>query len=107
MSPKKIKNSDILSITESKKAPNLVEFWVNRAIAPSQPSIIPVIKTKIENIKRFRKIDIQIKLKNEKQSIDIVAMFGVTLILINPLANNWIKGLNIFLNRYLEGIKNI
>jgi len=42
-----------------------------------------------------------------KQSIKNVAKFGVTPILINPLANNWIKGLNMNLNRYLEGINNI
>jgi hypothetical protein len=84
---------------ESKKPPNFVDVLVNRAIAPSQPSIIPVINTKIEKYKRFRKNTKDIKLKIEKRSIIIVAMFGVTLILIKPFAIRFTNHLKIFLTR--------
>ena len=103
-SPKNIKNSENLSIKESKKPPNFVELLVNRAIAPSHPSIIPVVNTKIEKHKRFRKNTKEIKLRTEKESIIIVAKFGVTPILIKPFAIRFTNGLKIYLNRNLEAM---
>lgn len=103
-SPKNIKNSENLSIKESKKPPNFVDLLVNRAIAPSHPSIIPVINTKIEKHKRFRKNTKEIKLRTEKESIIIVAKFGVTPILIKPFAIRFTNGLKIYLNRNLEAM---
>jgi len=66
--------------------------------------MIPVVNTKIENIKRFRKSAKYIKLRNAKQSIKIVAKFGVIPILLKPLESTVIKGLKIYRNRYREGI---
>jgi len=103
-SPKNIKNSENLSIIETKKPPNFVDLLVNRAIAPSHPSIIPVINTKIEKHKRFRKNTKEIKLRTEKESIIIVAKFGVTPILIKPFAIRFTNGLKIYLNRNLEAM---
>jgi len=98
-----MKNSDILSIKESKNPPNFVDLLVNRAIAPSHPSIIPVINTKIENNSRFRKNPSEKQLRIEKQSIIIVAKFGETPILIKPFATSFTNGLKIYLNRYFDG----
>ena len=103
-SPKNIKNSENLSIKESKNPPNFVDLLVNRAIAPSHPSIIPVINTKIEKHKRFRKNTKEIKLRTEKKSIIIVAKFGVTPILIKPFAIRFTNGLKIYLIRNLEAM---
>ena len=46
-SPKKITNSENLSMIESKNPPNLVDLLVSRAIAPSHPSNKPVINKKM------------------------------------------------------------
>lgn len=103
-SPKNIKNSENLSMKESKKPPNFVDLLVKRAIAPSHPSIIPVINTKIEKHKRFRRNTKEIKLMTEKESIIIVAKFGETPILIKPFAIRFTNGLKIYLNRNLEAM---
>ena len=103
-SPKKIKNSENLSMKESKKPPNFVDLPVKRAIAPSHPSIIPVINTKIEKNKRFPRNTKEIKLTTEKESIIIVAKFGVTPILIKPFAIRFTNGLKIYLIRNLEAM---
>ena len=97
-------NSDTLSIIESKKPPNELTLLVNRAIAPSHPSMMPVKNTKIENNNRLRKKTIEINPSNEIVTMMIVAKLGVTLILINPLAMIFTTGLNMNLNRYFEGI---
>jgi hypothetical protein len=81
---------------ESKNPPNLVDLLANRAIAPSHPSIIPVINTKIEKHKRFLKKTKKTQHKTEKKNIITVAIFGVTLILIKPLAIRVTKGLKIY-----------
>jgi len=104
--PKNIKNSDILSITESKKPPNELDVLVMRAIVPSHPSKSAVINTNIENRRRFLKGQIEIKLNIEKQSIIIVAKFGVIPIFIKPLDNNFTSFfLKIYFTRNLEGIE--
>jgi hypothetical protein len=103
-SPKNMKNSENLSIKESKKPPNFVDLLVNRAIAPSHPSIIPVINTKMENKRRLCKNAKEIEQRIEKKSIVIVAKFGVKLILIKPFAIRLTNGLKINLNRNIEGI---
>ncbi len=61
----------------------------------------------MENIKRFWKNAIHIKLKIEKHNIKTVAKLGETPILLNPLASNFIIGLNIYLNLYFDGINKI
>ena len=99
-----MKNSEILSIKESKKPPNFVDLFNKRAIAPSQPSKIPVIKTRIEKSKRFRRNTNEKQPRIEKKSIKTVAKFGVTPILINPLAIRLTKGLKIYRILNLEGI---
>jgi hypothetical protein len=89
-------------MTESKNPPNDVDLLVNRAIAPSHPSKIPVINTKIENNRRFRKIPIEMELNIEKQSIITVARFGETPSLIKPFAISFTKGLKIYLSLYFD-----
>lgn len=103
--PKNIKNSDILSITESKNPPKELDLLVIRAIVPSHPSKSAVINTKIEKRRRFLIGQIETKLNIEKQSIIIVAKFGVIPIFIKPLDTTFtIFFLKIFLTRNLEGI---
>ena len=97
-------NSDIRSIIESKKPPNEVILSVNRAIAPSTPSKIPVKNTKIENKIRFKNTDKEKKLKKAKNSMIIVAILGVTPNLLKPLAINLTKGANKYLKRNFDGI---
>ncbi|MHA2131119.1 MAG: hypothetical protein ACW99L_14215, partial [Promethearchaeota archaeon] len=65
---------------------------------------IPVINTKIEKSKRFRRNASEKQLKIEKKSIKTVAKFGVTPILIKPLAIKLTKGLKMNRIRNLEGI---
>jgi hypothetical protein len=92
---------------ESKKPPNFVDLLVNRAIAPSHPSMIPVINTKIEKHRRFLKLAKEKKLKMEKRSIITVAKFGVTLTLIKPLAISFTNHPKIFLTLNTEGMLKI
>lgn len=99
-----MKNSETLSMNESKKPPNFVDLFVSRAIAPSQPSIIPVINTNIEKNKRFWNKTKEMKQRSEKQNIRKVAKFGVMPILTKPLAIILTKGLNMYLIRNLEGM---
>jgi hypothetical protein len=89
---------------ESKKPPNLVVLLVKRAITPSHPSIIPVIKTKIEKSKKLLKTVKKKKLKIEKPNIKIVAKFGVTPILIKHFDTRITKGLKRYLSLNLEAI---
>jgi len=98
-------NSDILSMVESKKAPPLVDLSFKRAIAPSTPSKIPVVNTKIENNNKFLKIPTEIKLRIAKKSIMKVAMLGVTPILLNPDAIAFTRGLKIYRTRNFEGMR--
>ena len=105
--PKKITHSDNLSITESKKPPNFVDLSVNLAIAPSTPSIIPVINIKIAKITRFKgreKKSKNITLLMANANIIIVAKFGETPILLNPLAISFTTGLNMYRNRNFDGM---
>ena len=101
--PKKMINSEILSIVESKKAPLLVDLSFNRAIAPSTPSKIPVVNTKIENNNRFLKKPNDIKLRIAKISMINVAMLGVIPILFNPLAIALTRDRKICRTRNFEG----
>ena len=102
---KKMINSETLSIVESKNAPIFVDFPFKRAIAPSTPSKIPVVNTKIENNNRFSKKPNEIKLRIAKPSMIIVAMLGETPILLNPDAIALTRGLKICRTRNFEAIR--
>ena len=101
---KKITNSLILSITESKNPPNNVALSFILAIAPSTPSRKPVMKTKIENRNKLEKQKSATKLKIEKQNIIKVARFGVTPILLKILATDLTSGLKILRSLNFEAI---
>ena len=103
--PNKTINSETLSIVESKNAPLLVELSVKRAIAPSTPSKIPVVNTKIENNNKFFKKPNEIKLRSAKKSMTHVAIFGVIPILLNPLAIAFTRGPKILRTRNELGIR--
>ena len=90
--PIKMINSETLSIVESKNAPLLVDLSFKRAMAPSTPSKIPVVNTKIENNNRFLKKPNEIKLRIAKKSMINVAMLGVIPILLNPFAIAFTSG---------------
>ena len=98
-------NSDILSIVESKKAPPLVALSFKRAIAPSTPSKIPVVNTKIENSIKFLNIPNEIKLRIAKKSIIKVAILGVTPILLKPDAIALTNGRKTYRTRNFEGMR--
>ncbi len=103
--PMKMINSDTLSIEESKNAPPLVDLSVKRAMAPSTPSKIPVVNTKIEKNNKFLKIPNEIKLRIAKKSIIKVAILGVTPILLNPNAIALTNGRKIRRTRNFEGMR--
>ena len=52
-------------------------------------------------------IEKKAKETSEKHNIKTVARLGETPILLNPLASNFIIGLNIYLNLYFDGINKI
>ncbi len=103
--PKKMINSETLSIVESKNAPDLVELSFKRAIAPSTPSKIPVEKTKIENSNRFLKIPSEIKLRIAKKSMIKVAILGVIPILLSTEAIAFTRGLKIYRTRNFDAMR--
>jgi len=101
--PIKMINSETLSMVESKNAPVLVDLSFKRAMAPSIPSKIPVVNTKIENNNRFLKKPNEIKLRIAKISMINVAMLGVIPILFNPLAIALTRDRKICRTRNFEG----
>ena len=103
--PNKTINSETLSIVESKNAPFFVAFSVKRAMAPSTPSKIPVVNTKIENNNKFLKKPNEIKLRIEKRSMINVAIFGVIPILLNPKAIALTRGLKMYRTRNFEAMR--
>ena len=103
--PIKMINSETLSMVESKNAPVLVDLSFKRAMAPSIPSKIPVVNTKIENNNRFSKKPKETKLRIAKKSMIKVAIFGVIPILLNPIAIAFTRGLKILRTRNELGMR--